>query len=402
MRSLSLVQRLLTVAAVLLVLGAAAVSLAVRDGARRSLVVHFPNTIGLYVGDDVRVLGVPVGSITSVVPEKDFVRVELDYRSDVPLPADVRAAGMAPTLITGRFVQLSPAYRGGPRLDDGAEVPIERTAVPVEWDEIKQQLSTLTGDLGPDGVGSTGALGRVLDTTARNLDGQGTDVNQTLQQLSQAMTTLSDGRTDLFATVRNLQVFVSTLAQSDQQVDRFTTQLAAVSRVLADNRTQLSTTLSTLDSVLPLVQGFVADNRDRLSSDIGDLGRITTTLSDNRQALADILQVAPTAVSDFNNAYDPFSASLTGVLAFSNLRDPASFICSTIFSAGGTPEQCRSALGPLGRLAQTDNLPVTASPLERNGREHQVMPDGSPVAGADPGPALLPGLEQLLTPGGSR
>jgi phospholipid/cholesterol/gamma-HCH transport system substrate-binding protein len=227
-------------------------------------------------------------------------------------------------------------------------------------------------------------------------------MHQTIRQLSDAVTTLSDGRTDLFGAVRNLQVFVSAIAQSDEQVGQFNGELAAVSGVLADNREQLTRMLTTLDSTLPMVRRFVADNRDRLSSAIDGLGRITTTLSNNRQALADSLQLAPTAVSDLHNAYDPLAASLNGSLAVGNLRDPAEFICSAIYSAGGAPDQCRSAIGPLAQLAKMGNVPITVSPVERNGRENQTMPDGSPVPGASPSHGQMGDLGNLLLPGGSR
>ena len=401
-RGLTGLYRVLGAAAVLLVLGAALVYLAFPGRGQHSVVVHFPRTVGLYAGDDVRMLGVPVGAVASVTPEQDSVRVELTYRSDVVLPADVHAAVLAPTLVTGRFVQFSPVYRGGPQLAAEADIPVERTAVPVEWDEIKKQLVTLTGALGPDGANQDGSLSRALDTAAANLDGQGDTLHGTLEQLSQAATTLSDGRSDLFGTVRNLRVFVDTLAQNDRQVQDFNTQLASVSRVLADNSDQLSTALTTLDSTLPLVQKLVADNRNSLTTDLDKLGQVTGNLAQNRQALADVLQVAPTSLSNFNNIYDPLGGSLTGVLSTAIVKDPAAFVCSAIFSAGGTPDQCRQAIAPLADLVAMDDVPVTTSPVERSGRSAQVLPDGTPAPADGPGPAAPLGLERLLLPEGSR
>ncbi|MDT7705045.1 MAG: phospholipid/cholesterol/gamma-HCH transport system substrate-binding protein [Pseudonocardiales bacterium] len=401
-RGMTRPQRLLGAAAVVLVLGAALVYLAVPGRGHRVVIVDFPSTVGLYAGDDVRMLGVPIGSVVSLTPEQNSVRVGLSYRSDVVLPADVHAAILAPTLVTGRFVQLSPVYRGGPQLADGAEIPVERTAVPVEWDEIEKQLVTLTGALGPDGANQDGALSRVLNTAAANLDGQGGSLHDTLTQLSQAATTLSDGRSDLFGTIRNLQVFFDALAQNDRQVQDFNTQLASVSQVLADNSDELSTTLTTLNSTLPLVQKFVADNRNGLATDLDKLGQVTTNLAQNRQALADVLQVAPTSLANFNNIYDPLAGSLTGVLSTANVKDPAAFVCTAIFAAGGTPDQCRQAIAPLADLVAMDDVPVTASPLERNGRSAQSLPDGASPPGDSPGPGAVPGLENLLAPGGSR
>ena len=57
------------------------------------------------------------------------------------VPADAKALVIAPNLVSARFVQLAPAYTGGPVLADGAEIGLDRTAVPVEWDEVKEQLT---------------------------------------------------------------------------------------------------------------------------------------------------------------------------------------------------------------------------------------------------------------------
>lgn len=394
--------RRLATAAVLVVLAGALAHLLLPDDDKKTLSVDFPRTVGLYVGDDVRVLGVPVGEVTSITPERDSVRVELTYRSDVPLSANARAAVLAPTLVTGRYVQLSPIWRTGPQLEDGAEIPIDRTAVPVEWDKIKQNLLRLTENLGPRGANSDGALTRALDTAAANVRGRGANLHDTVRQLSRAMTTLSDGRSDLYGTVRQLQQFIHLLATSDQQVAALNTRLASVSGVLAENSDNLSTTLRTLDAALPVIERFVAENRDQLSTTVQKVERVTSNLAANRQALADILHLAPTAVSNVNNIYDPIGGALTAEIALSNFRDPASFLCSTIFSVGGTPEQCQQALEPLADLAKMDRPPISLNPLQREGRENQVRPDGSPAPETEPGPGPLFGLDDLLVPGGGR
>ena len=57
---------------------------------------------------------------------------------------------VAPNLVAARYVQLTPAYESsGPTMPDGAVIPVERTAVPVEWDEVKAQLTRLATELGP-------------------------------------------------------------------------------------------------------------------------------------------------------------------------------------------------------------------------------------------------------------
>ena len=76
-----------------------------------------------------RILGVPVGEVTAVVPEGDTVRVDMTYDAEYDLPADAQAVIITPTLTADRFVQLTPTYESGPKLEDGATIEVQDTPV---------------------------------------------------------------------------------------------------------------------------------------------------------------------------------------------------------------------------------------------------------------------------------
>jgi phospholipid/cholesterol/gamma-HCH transport system substrate-binding protein len=265
-------------------------------------------------------------------------------------------------------------------LADGAVIPEPRTAVPVEWDQVEKELNTLATSLGPRG-GSAGALNKVLNASAANLGGQGQNMHDTLTALTKASTTLSDDRGDLFATVRDLRQFISVLAQANGQVGTFEERLDTVSGVLAGNKQELAAALAALNSSLGTVTDFVHGNRDALSANLTSLNGVVGNLAGSDQTLADILQVAPTQVANFNNIYNPVDHAINSELSISNFSGPAEFICATIFSGGGTPAQCQRALGPLVQVAKQDSPPVTVDPVNRDGYGGQ----GSPSAGAKAG-----------------
>ncbi|HVV08203.1 MCE family protein [Amycolatopsis sp.] len=388
---------------VVLALGAAGFFVVGRSGGQRHAAVYFQQANGLYAGDEVRILGVPVGKVTKVEPQADQVRVEISYDPAHPIPQQAHAAIVAPSLVTSRFVQLDPPYTGGEQLADGGTIPVSRTAIPVEWDQITAQLNKLTTDLGPQGANSDGALTRLLDTASANLDGQGANLRDTVTQLSKAVSTLADGSGDLFGVVRNLQTFVTALASSDDVVARFQNQLASVSGVLDDNRTTLATTLSTLDSSLGVIRDFVRNNRGKLGSTLDSLTRVAGNLAGQRQTLADILQVAPTAVANFNNVYDPLSGSLNGAVTDSMIAHPATFVCAALFSVGGPPESCQAALQPLLAVIPFDHLPVGVNPVVREGMPNQIVAgqeNSTPPPAAAANPPADPALLGLLIPGG--
>lgn len=345
----------LTVAAVVAALLASTAYVVLNPGGRRTATLEFARAVNLHAGDDVRVLGVRIGEITSVRPDGDHVAVGIGY--DRPVPLGARAVIVTPSVISGRFVQLTPAYTSGPELPDGATVPTDRTAVPVEWDQLKDQLTRLSIALAKNG-----SLPRAIDAAAANLQGNGGSIRQTITELAKATSTLAAGSHDLFGTINNLQVLVTALNGADAQVREFSSQLAAIAKLLDDNKSQLAAALSALDRATAEVADFVARNRDRLGATVGRLADVTKIIADERAQLAEILHQAPTTLTDVLAMFDPGTGRLQARLAINNTQDLAGFTCATLFSLGGTPDQCRQTLDPLLHMLNMPTVPIALNP----------------------------------------
>ncbi|MDN3459903.1 MCE family protein [Rhodococcus sp. APC 3903] len=332
---------------------AAAVALTTGAVAQRAGTNHvsayFKNTAGLYVGDRVMVLGVAVGSIENIAPEGDRVRVDMSYDNDYAVPADAGAVIVAPTLVTGRYIQLAPVYTGGPVMVDESTIELEKTASPVEFDEVKKQIVKLANDVGSTPENPTGALSDFVSTTADTLRGNGQTLHDSLVKLSDAVHTLDAGGTDLFATVENLQQVTAALATNDRQIVGFSNELAGLSGVLNDNRTELDAALSSMSTTFAEVTSFITDNRELLRNDVGKLNTITGLLVDREDALASILHAGPTALSNFYNIYDEKSNSLTGALAVADVPDPRSLICALLTTANAPADECSKANAAIGQ-----------------------------------------------------
>lgn len=256
----------------------------------RHVTAEFPRTISLYEGSAVKILGVSVGKVDSVEPAGTKVRVKFSYDAKHKVPADAKAVVISPSIVGDRFIQLTPVYTGGPVLADGARLGIDRTATPLELDQIFGSINELTKALGPDGANKidetgTGALTRLLDSTARNFGGQGVQFNQTLQNLSKLTKTLADNKYELFGTVTEIENFTSTLAQNDDTVRKFNDSLAAGAQLLADERDELAAVLQNLSVAMTQVRSFVADNKQLLTTNIRELNKISKVLVKNRGAL---------------------------------------------------------------------------------------------------------------------
>lgn len=374
---------------------------------RTDVIAYFPASNGLYVGDEVRVLGMEVGRIESIEPEPDRVKISFWVDSEFPVPADANAVIIAPALVSARAIQLTPAYTEGERLASGSTIPESRTAVPVEWDDLREQLQELTQSLQPSAPGGTSTLGAFVETAADNLRGQGASARDTIEKLSRAVSALGDHSGDIFATVRNLAALVSALEGSTELMGRLNENLAAVTATLANDPDEIGRATRYINEVVGDVESFVSENREALGTTADSLTSVTTAVTESLEDIKQTLHIAPTALSNFINIYQPAQGSLSGALVLNNFANPVSFICGAIQAASrkGAEESaklCAQYLAPIVKNRQYNFPPIGANPFvgvqarpnEITYSEDWLRPQARPT---DPGT----GLTGMMAPPGA-
>ncbi|MFI6689012.1 MCE family protein [Streptomyces sp. NPDC050485] len=307
-------RRALTIVAALAVIAAAVLGglRVFTDPGGKRITAYFDHAVGVYAGSDLRILGVKVGEVDSVTPQGKQVKVVVTLDRGVRVPKDARAAIVSPSVVADRYVQLAPAYTGGPEIADRAELPASRNATPVEVDQLYASITELSKSLGPSGANSTGALSGLLDTGAKNLDGNGAAIGDSIEQFGKAAKTLDGSSEHLFATLSYLQTFTTMLKNKDGAVRDAQNQLADVTSFFADNKDNLAGALKELGTALGHVKTFIQDNRGSLKAEVDKLAPLTQTLVDQRASLAEALDTAPLAAGNALNAYDPAHRTLDG------------------------------------------------------------------------------------------
>jgi phospholipid/cholesterol/gamma-HCH transport system substrate-binding protein len=355
----------------------------------QTITAYFSFVTGLYPGDEVRIAGVKVGTVKSITPQPDQAAVRLEVGHDVKIPADAKAVIVAQNLVAARYIQLAPLYRQGePRMGADAVISKERTAIPVEWDEVKAQLSRLATQLGPDTALSSSSVGRFIESTANAMNGNGDKLRQTFAQLSQLARILSDGSGNIVATIENLQTFVTALRDSSDDLVLFQDRLATFSSVLADSRSDLDAAMKELAVALGEVQRFVAGTRDKTAEQVARLADATQVLADHQMDLRNILHVAPTAFANSYNILNPNLPGAVGTFILNNFSNPVAFLCSAIgavsnVTAPETGKLCAQYLGPALRLLNFNFSPQPINPV--------LMPSFTPDKVTYSDPALAPG-----------
>jgi phospholipid/cholesterol/gamma-HCH transport system substrate-binding protein len=365
-----------------------------------TVVAYFSEANALYSGDKVQLMGAAVGAIDKIEPAGDKMKVTFHYANKYKVPANAAAVVLNPTLVASRVIQLEPPYRGGPVLADNAVIPIERTQVPVEWDDLRNSVTNIVSKLGPTNEQPKGPFGEVLESVADGLADKGKQINTTLDNLSTALTVLNEGRGDLFAVVRSLALFVNALHGDDQQFAALNQNLAQFSDSLTSSDQALADASQKTDDLLATVPPFLTKNRDALAHDINNLSEATSAIlqPDPRDGLETALHVLPHLGANALATYEPAHGGFAAIPTIPMFDNPMEFLCSSI-QAGSrlgyqeSAELCAQYLAPILDAIKFNYLPFGFNPFNMAA----ILP--KEVAYSEPRLQPPPGFKDTTVPG---
>lgn len=289
-------RRVAALVAIVVAIAGAGVWIKASEPDTLTVTATFPRTIGLYPGDDVRVVGVPMGTIKEINPQGGHIDVVMELDPATPVAADTGAVIVPPGVLSSRYIQLTEPWIKGPTLADGATIDASRTAAPLELDDVTAQLDGFLTALGPNGANKDGALSGLVDSADAALAGNGATLRRTLTDTAAALDTVSTSSGDIVATIEQLQTFVRSLAASDKAIRTLEHSLGTFSTELAAQRRQLHTTIRNISVTIRVVKRFTRTNRGNVTANVRLLRRLTTTLADRQRELTEIADLGPIGV----------------------------------------------------------------------------------------------------------
>lgn len=369
-------------------------------GGGMEVTAEFDRAPGLYPGGAVRLLGIDVGRITDVRNDGDVVRVEMDLDEGTEVPADAHAVIIPLTLLGERYVQLAPVYDGGEKLEGGDTIPVERTRIPAEVDDLLRGLDDYLGAIDP------GDAGQLVTNLAEIVDEQGAELNELIDNAAHTIDLLSDEGEELGHIVDALATLTGTLASRTDAVQQLITSYSEVSGVLADNADDVDAFVVQLDRAAVALTGLLDDNQDQLQSGVEHITTVTRTLQRNIDSLERTLTATPRLFAAAQRAYDDERNLLplnnqadldtTSALYLSRIRDRLAGICRRLVANFGFTENV--VLAACGDITSGFFEGVLVESLEA-GREpgapqvEDVLPEGvePPVA-----PPTIPDVGTLV------
>ncbi|WP_235852798.1 MULTISPECIES: MCE family protein [Mycobacterium] len=278
-----------------------------------TVTAQFDSASGLYEGNVVAVLGMPVGKITKIIPRGGYVEVQFTVDRNVKVPADAQAVTVSTSILTDRQIELTPPYHGGPALENHDTIGLTRTKTPVEFSRVLSVLDKVTKSLEGDGHGG-GPVADVLNSGAEVVDGNGGKIKAALDELSKALRLSSDGgaqtREQISTIVKNISTLFDAVAANDAKLREFASTLHQVSQVMADEDFGSGDTGKKLQQLVQQAGDLLDANRDSIKHALPNGNNILQTVTDERRGLAELLDLGPLVADNAYNMIDRANGSV--------------------------------------------------------------------------------------------
>ena len=241
----------------------------------------FSESGGLEPNDEVRIAGVRVGKVENVELEGDHVRVTFRVDTASQFGDDTHAAIKIKTLLGAMYLALEPAGSG--QLDEGAEIPVERTSSPydvvdafsglaetserIDTDRLAASLTTLA-DLTRN---TPEEFRQALDGVSRlsaNVAARDEQINSLLKNLDRVSGVLNERDNDIIGLMKDSDVLFRALVARRDAVHNLLTSTTRLSKELTalieQSRADLKPALTHLDNVLQVLN----KNEDNLDNSL--------------------------------------------------------------------------------------------------------------------------------------
>ncbi len=324
----------LVIAAVLVTAGAVVALDVTRPTATYPLNAVYASAPGLFPGAAVDVLGVPVGTVTSVENVDNRVDVGMQVEAGIKIPSRAVASLVAPEVLGQPDVDLNPGYTNGPKLEAGDTIPESRTSVPVSTDQLLKQLQRTLNALNPQ------AVGNLITNLAQDLDGQGAGLNHLISSAAGTIQLLANKGDDLGKLNGTLAQLTGTLDSDTAQIVQLVNEYDTVSTVIAQHSSQLNDAITQLTGATTSLVTLLTPNLQPLEADVGTVTTATRTLDRNIGNVDVILQQGNNLFQGAQRVYDPtynwlnlnvaLPVGVTGAYMAGLIRDRLAGVCRRI------------------------------------------------------------------------
>ena len=243
--------------------------------------VLFAEAGGLAVGNDVKVSGVKVGTVSDVALHKGKALVTVLVDATVHLGSETTAHIRTGSLLGARIMTLESAGPG--TLSPSAVIPLSRTGSPYS---LTEAVSDVTTDIG--GTDTT-TLDQSLDTLSATIDKIAPELGPAFDGLTRLSRAFNDRRDTLRDLLKNADDVTGILSQRSEQINTLILDGNDLLAVLVTRRQEITDLLANTAAVAHELSGVVADNEAELAPTLDRLNSVAAVLEKNRDNISKAL-----------------------------------------------------------------------------------------------------------------
>ncbi len=256
-------------------------------GGSRDYKAVFADATGVVKGDDIRIAGVKVGTVSDVEIDDGRALVSFDVSDDATVTEDTHATIKFRNLVGQRYISLTQEGGSTERLGEGETIPVERTTPALDLTVLFNGFKPLFRALSP------GDINQLSYEIVQVFQGEGGTLEGLLGHTASLTQTLADRDEVIGDLIDNLNEVLVTVGQRDEQLDDLIVSFKTLVNGLARDRNALLSPLESISSLAVETSELLAGIRPALVDDVKELRNVAGNLVENRAELDRALQVLP-------------------------------------------------------------------------------------------------------------
>lgn len=289
MKTLVLKSLVFTVVTVLATVALAGTIRNSTPGSSSSYTALFSDATSLNRGDDIRMAGVKVGTVTEVaVHDNRVAGVEFTVQDAVRLPRGTTAQLRFRNLVGQRYISLEPPeVADTDTLPTGHTFGLEETRPALDLTMLFNGFQPLMQFLDPKDVNALS--GQIIAV----FQGEGATVEGLLSSTASLTSTLAEKDQVIGELIDNLTSVLTTVNGRSDELDRTIITLQQLVSGLAEDRETIGDTLDGMGRLTSSVADLLEEGRRPLKDSIASLGSLSGELADAEDALNRFFDTLP-------------------------------------------------------------------------------------------------------------
>jgi phospholipid/cholesterol/gamma-HCH transport system substrate-binding protein len=257
-------------------------------GGSKDYKAEFVDATGVVKGDDIRIAGVKVGSVSDVeIVDRTRALVSFSVDDDTELSQATQASIRYRNLVGQRYISLSETIGDTGALAEGETIPVAQTSPALDLTVLFNGFKPLFQALSPE------ELNQLSYEVIQVFQGEGGTLEGLLASTASVTQTLADRDEVISALIDNLNEVLVNIGDRDQELTQLIQSFRTFVGGLKDDRKAILTSLDQISELSVQTADLVGGIRKPFVEDIKQLRRFAGNIDENKAELDRALNVLP-------------------------------------------------------------------------------------------------------------